>query len=211
MDLSQFERYEHRYELKPPSTLAVAAAHTLLAAFLHIQRVVAALRAEVAGNGVERERAGRESMPVGLTTTDQLPGGVAPPTDPCASPLSLPPLLPSPAATAETSAAVQIEVERARHRVRQRPDPVGSEADGGAAADAALSWRAISAARWSWVSGLSICRSSEISGPAPRPAPRRPTRLAHVDKDLEEPVLVAIERDVDRALRRPHLPGIALT
>ena len=50
VDLSQFERYEHRCELKPPSTLAMAAAHAFLTAFLHIQGVIAALGAQVAGN-----------------------------------------------------------------------------------------------------------------------------------------------------------------
>ena len=36
------------------------------------------------------------------------------------------------------------------------------------------------------------------------------SRLADVDEDLQQAIVVAVERDVDLALRRAHLAGVAL-
>jgi hypothetical protein len=68
VDLSRFERYEHPCELKPPLTLAMAAAHALLTTFLHIQGVIAALWAQVAGDSEESTGGRVEAMPIHLPT-----------------------------------------------------------------------------------------------------------------------------------------------
>src|SRR5690348_6562091 len=47
-------------------TLAVSTAHAFLAPLLHVERIVAALRAEVAGHGIERQRAGRRAVAIGI-------------------------------------------------------------------------------------------------------------------------------------------------
>ena len=103
-----------------------------------------------------------------------------------------------------------MRLDGARHRIRERAHAPRAEADGAAAADgSAVAARSRERDR-SCESELSSCSEQDISRPsASASAATSDPALPTLTKTLKQSVGVGVERDVDLALRRAHLPRVA--